>query len=316
MGGKLSIAFGALAIMMGAVLSKGAAPTFSSTASREMRTAAATQPARFRTENGRGLLVITWINGSGPYTFAIDTGAGLNLISQRVVRETGLRVNQTRTTVLSGLTGAQGSSNRAAVIDRMALGEKGNLLPAKQTALIVSLPPSLDGILDPTQAFAPNGYSIDMRNELIEAFDGSLQNRQAPSGGAIVSWIRRTADNRPFVKLGDGRTALLDTGSGFGLAVSDRNAVIVGGRSGGPNAVTKVTKGTTRDIGGGSISSRRVAPTTVSIGELELRGVPTDILFGVQSDAPVLLGRDALLPFKITFDLRRRLIEFDPAGAE
>jgi len=309
MGGKLSIAFGALAIMMGAVLSKGAAPTFSSTASAEARSAASPQPARFRSEKGRGLMVRTWINGSGPYTFAIDTGAGLNLISERVVREAGLRVSKTSTTILSGLTGAQGSSNRAAVIDRMALGESSNLLPAKQTALIVSLPPSLDGILDPTEAYAPNGYSIDMQNELIEAFDGSLQNRQAPLGGAIVSWIRRT-DNRPFVKLRDGRTALLDTGSGFGLAVSDRNAVIVGGRSQGANAVT------TRDLGGGSISSRRVAPTTVSIGELELRGVPTDILSGLERDAPVLLGRDALRPFKITFDLRRRLIEFDPAGSE
>ncbi len=307
MGGKLSIAFGALAIMMGAVLSKGAAPTFSSTAA-EARSAASPQPARFRSEKGRGLLVRTWINGSGPYTFAIDTGAGLNLISERVVREAGLTVSKTSRTLLSGLTGAQGSSNRAAVVDRMALGESNNILPAKQTALIVSLPPSLDGILDPTEAYAPNGYSIDMQNELIEGFDGSLQNRQAPLGGAIVSWIRK-ADNRPFVKLGDGRIALLDTGSSFGLAISDRNAVIVGGMSRGSNTVT------TRDIGGGSISSRRVAPTTVSIGELELRGVPTDILFGVESDAPVLLGRDALRPFKITFDARRRLIEFDPVGA-
>jgi hypothetical protein len=65
-----------------------------------------------------------------------------------------------------------------------------------------------------------------------------------------------------------------------------------------------------RDIGGGSVESRRVASTTISIGELVLRGIPTDVLFGVEDDAPVILGRAALYPFKISFDPRRRLIEF------
>jgi hypothetical protein len=51
-------------------------------------------------------------------------------------------------------------------------------------------------------------------------------------------------------------------------------------------------------------------PTTISIGELVLRGIPTDVLSKVDTDAPVILGRDALYPFKITFDPRRRLIEF------
>jgi len=42
-----------------------------------------------------------------------------------------------------------------------------------------------------------------------------------------------------------------------------------------------------------------------------LRHVPTDILFGVDDDAPVILGRDVLYPFKITFDPQRRLIQFN-----
>jgi hypothetical protein len=307
MGGKLSIAFSALAITMGAVLSTGAAPTFVQGDARQVRAGVSPQPARFRLENGRGLLVRTWINGNGPYIFAIDTGAGLNLIAEHVVHEARLPVNSTQTTIVGGLTGARSSSNRAAVINQMALGDRSNILPSRQTALIVSLPPTLDGILDPTEAYAPYGYSIDIPNELIQAFQGNLQGRQPPPGGAIVPWVRRSDGNRPFVRLQDNRVALLDTGSGFGLAVSDRDALIIGSNHRRTGAVT------TRDIGGGSISSRRVAPTTVSIGELELRGVPTDILFGVEGDAPVILGLDALRPFKITFDPRRRLIEFEPA---
>ncbi|HXL81856.1 MAG TPA: hypothetical protein VN951_13345, partial [Pyrinomonadaceae bacterium] len=63
-------------------------------------------------------------------------------------------------------------------------------------------------------------------------------------------------------------------------------------------------------LGGGTINARRVAPTTISIGELVLRGIPTDILSGVAVDAPIILGRDALYPFKISFDPRRKLITF------
>lgn len=96
----------------------------------------------------------------------------------------------------------------------------------------------------------------------------------------------------------------MDTGSRFGLAVSERNAVIIG-----RNRASENTEGI-RDIGGGTIFSRRVSSSTISIGELVLRGIPTDILSDVEDDAPVILGRDALYPFKITFDPRRRLIEF------
>jgi len=313
MGGKLSIAFSALAIMMGAALYTGAAPLVSIVLSIAPPVVTEVSPnpplavpARFRVDRELGLLVETWVNGAGPFVFAIDTGAGTNLISERCVREARLPINTIRTTLIGGLTGLRGSTNRAAVIDSMALGGRNNLLPSKQSALIVSLPGAIDGILDPTAAYAPIGYSIDFPGEVIQAFDGSLQGREPPRSGDIVAWVRRAGGNQPFVKLQDGRAALVDTGSKFGLAVSGRDAVIVGANGRSSSVVT-------RDIGGGSISSRRVAPTTVSIGELELRSVPTDILLGVEAKAPVILGRDALRPFKITFDPRRRLIEFEPS---
>jgi len=146
-----------------------------------------------------------------------------------------------------------------------------------------------------------------MPNRSIEAVDVSGNSSTLPGAnreGAIVPWLRRGTSDRPFVKLGDGRLALVDTGSRFGLAVNSRDAVIVGSRG------NRNQNQGTRDIAGGNVNSRRVAPTTVSIGELVLRSVPTDILFGIEDDAPVILGRDLLYPFKITFDPRKRLIEF------
>lgn len=310
---KLSIALSALAGMGWAVPNAGAAHLVSRPVARpvarEVRSVAALPlPARFRLQKQSGLLLSVWLNGSGPYIFAIDTGAGLNVITENVAGEARLPFRIVRSTVMGGLTAATISSNREAVISQMALGDRGNTLPSQKTALIVpSLSPGIDGILDPTETYAPFGYSIDISNERIEAVDThwvSSQSRQLITDGAVVPWLRLGGSNRPFVRLGDGRVALVDTGSGFGLAVSERNAVIIGSNRGRRDSQS------TRDIGGGTIFSRRVFPSTITIGELVLRGIPTDILSQVEDDAPVILGRDALYPFKITFDPRRRLIEF------
>lgn len=309
---KLSIALSALAAMVWAVPNAGAAQFTSKAVARESRSVTKLPlPARFRLQRESGLLLRVWLNGSGPYIFAVDTGAGLNVITERVAGEARLPVRTVRPTIMGGLTAARISSNREAVINQLALGDRGNTLPSQKTALIVpSLAPGIDGILDPTDTYSPFGYSIDISNELIGALDTNATNAirsrtmQPAIEGAVVPWLRVGESNRPFVRLGDGRIALVDTGSGFGLAVSERNAVIVGSNRGRGN-----TEGI-RDIGGGTIFSRRVSPSTISIGELVLRGIPTDILFQVEDDAPVILGRDALYPFKITFDPRRRLIEF------
>jgi len=305
---KLFIASGALAAIVWAAPMVGAAHYIAQPVANESR-AIAGQPlaARFRVEKDRGLLLRIWINGSGPYLFALDTGAGMNVIAQRVVTEIRLSTKVAPSTYVGGLTSSRIVSNREAIINQMAVGERGNALPSSQTALIVSnLPPDIDGILDPTQAYAPLGYSIDLPNEQIEALGADGIRAPAPQGpeGAVVSWIRKADDTRPFVRLGDGRLALVDTGSSFGLAVNERNAVIVGNNREDGNNVGS------RDIAGGVIRSRRVSPTTISIGELVLRRIPTDILFGVHEDAPLILGRDALYPFKISFDPRRRLIAF------
>ncbi len=313
---KLFIALGALATIGWAVPSAGTAPFVAGARSRRATVARPAgqlpQPVRFRINKDRGLLLSAWINGRGPFVFALDTGAGMNLITARVVNELQLTTRTTRTTVLGGLSTARTTSNREAVFDQLALGEQRNVFRAANTAVVVaSLAPGIDGILDPTDVYAPFGFAIDLPNQRIEAVDTStngLRRGQLTGEGAVVPWLRLGNSSRPFVRLGDGRLALVDTGSGFGLAVNERNAVIVGTRN------DKRTVEAGRDIAGGTIKSRRVSPTTISIGELVLRRVPTDILFGIDDEAPVILGRDALYPFKITFDPQKRLIEFVTAG--
>jgi hypothetical protein len=262
-------------------------------------------PVSFRLKRDRGLLVDTWVNGSGPYAFAIDTGAGGTIISTRVAAELHIAMQAGRTVSLAGLSGREIDAHEA-VVKSLAVGQAENLLPANHSVIVGSgLPNDVDGILDPTEAFAPFGYVIDFPHHELTAFDSTLHPlsiSNPPAEGAVVHWLTQAGNRRPFVRLDDGRLVLLDTGSAFGLAISDRSA-----------AADERAPARTTDIGGGSVSSRRVRPTNVSIGTLTLRSVPTDILNGADKGAPALLGRDALYPFKMVFDPVHKLIAISPA---
>jgi hypothetical protein len=201
---------------------------------------------------------------------------------------------------MSGIT----VSAREARLQSLAIGDRENLLPGKLDVVVTGgLPADIDGVLDPTEAFAPLGYTIDIPRNQISAFDPRdmpLNVNRQPDGGAVVPWLRDSQSRRPFVQLDNGDRALIDTGSSLGLAVRDTSV----GRANNGASI--------RDIGGGIISTRRVRPTTVAIGSLALQNVPTDLVSGIESDAPVLLGLSALRPFRISFDPVHRLIEIAP----
>jgi hypothetical protein len=271
-------------------------------------------PARFREVEGRGLLAKVWINNSGPYSFAIDTGAGASIISKRVAAEARIALAGARSVSLSGLSGVQGAEGREASHASLAIGTRENLLPARGLVIVTdALPPDLDGVLDPTESYWPLGYTIDLPNDTISAFDPRatpLRGLAEPPGGAIVQWFFDGTSRRPFVALDAGRRALLDTGSGFGLAVSEQSA-----RSFGILSARGRERAGVTDLGRGRVNARRVEPVTIQIGSLVLRRVPTDLLAGAASGAPVLLGRDALRPFEISFDPLNRLIRLRPGDA-
>jgi predicted aspartyl protease len=256
---------------------------------------------RFREVSGRGLLANVWINSAGPFTFAIDTGAGATLVSSRLAAEIGLESRTGRS--ISGLSGTAANASEAR-IRSLALGDRDNLLPGKLDVVVTTaLPRDLDGVIDPTEAFSPLGFIIDIPRNELSAFDPRetpIRINNQPQDGAVVPWLRESQGRRPFVQLDNGDRALIDTGSSLGLAIRDASA-----RSANDGEYV-------RDIGGGRISARRVRPSTVAIGALALRNVPTDLVSGIESDAPVLLGLGALRPFRLSFDPVHRLIEIAP----
>jgi hypothetical protein len=301
---KLALALGISFLNAWAVPLAGAAHISSS---QHVQTVSpALRPIRFRDEAGAGLVVNGWINGAGPFAFAIDTGADVSIVSSRVAQSAGLSVTKSKRPIVAGLSNAPIAASEEAFAKDLSIGSRDNTVPERPLlAVVPSLPGGIDGILNPSDVFGSLAYSIDLPNRQLLVFDSrtnGLEASRQPQDGAVVRWIREAGSNRPFVKLGDGRLALVDTGSGFGLAVRE------GASSNGRNHTRR-----TGDLGGGDVQSRELGPTTVSIGPLVLENIPTQSLLGVPASTPVILGRRALHPFKITFDPVARLIAIEPA---
>ncbi|HEX8722122.1 MAG TPA: aspartyl protease family protein [Pyrinomonadaceae bacterium] len=271
-------------------------------------------PVGFRESGSRGLLVRAWVNGAGPFDFVIDTGAGATLISQRAAGAARVEVEEGgRGIRLGGLSGASAGGAQKAFVRTLALGSRENVTPARGLFVVApGLPSGIDGVLDPSEAFGTLGFRIDIPAGELSFFDPRAQPLRVadtPRDGAVVPWLTEGGARRPFVMLTEGRRALLDTGSGFGLALDEAAARSLG---------VLVTEGRhrrgARDIAGGEVPARRVRAATVSVGPLVLRGVPTDLLLRAEKGAPVILGRDALRSFRLSFDPVNRLIMLDPRG--
>src|SRR5215204_7644943 len=77
----------------------------------------------FRESDGHGLLVRTWVNGAGPFTFALDTGAGATLLSSRAAAAARVQVEAGgRGIEMGGLSGARARGAQKAFVRTLALG--------------------------------------------------------------------------------------------------------------------------------------------------------------------------------------------------
>jgi predicted aspartyl protease len=256
--------------------------------------------------------VRAWVNGEGPFEFAVDTGAGATILSPRVAGEARVEVEAGgRGIEVGGLSGQTVRGAQRAFPRSVAVGFSENVLPGRGLVIVApGLPGDVDGVLDPVESYSPHGFVVDLPGGELRAFDPRatpVRQADAPSGGAVVRWLTDGGSRRPYVMLAEGRRALLDTGSGFGLAVDESAARALGIIPSGGGR-----RDSARDLAGGQITSQRVRAATVSVGPLVLRRVPTDLLLRAEKGAPVILGRDALRPFRLTFDPLHRLIMLDP----
>lgn len=255
-------------------------------------------------EDERGLMTRVWVNGAGPFLFAIDTGAGVTVVSPKVAAEAGLTAG--RAVSIAGLSGRVTVARETGQAE-LAAGDSGNRLPTASSLTISGgLPARVDGLLDPAVALWPLGFELNFNDGWLRAFDPAfspVRRDAVPEGGAVTTWLMRGESRRPFVALGSGSRALIDTGSTFGFAVDAKAA-----RAFGIEDAGLVKGAAVADIGGGAVTVRRSRVPRVMLGGMLLENVPADVLTGVERGTPILLGRDVLRPFVIAFDPRSRLI--------
>ena len=80
-------------------------------------------PARLRESEGRGLIVRAWVNGAGPFDFAVDTGAGATILSPRVAGEARVEVEAGAGGIeVGGLSGQSVRGGRKAFLRSLAVG--------------------------------------------------------------------------------------------------------------------------------------------------------------------------------------------------
>lgn len=295
-----------ITILLGVVAMSAAAPSapaFSGNSSQRLEGLVVPSEIPFR-EDERGLITRVWVNGAGPFLFAIDTGAGMTVVSPRVAAEAGLAVG--REVSIAGLSGRLSVAHESGRAE-LAAGDSGNRLPAAPTLTISGgLPARVDGLLDPAVALWPLGFELSLADGTLRAFDpvsSPIRRGAVPEGGAVTTWLMRGESRRPFVALGSGRRALIDTGSRFGLAVGVDAARSFGIEDAGMDRGVIAA-----DIGGGAVTVRRSKVARVMLGGMLLENVPADVLTGAEPGTPILLGRDLLRPFVIAFDPRSRLI--------
>src|SRR5215471_14787197 len=93
------------------------------------------RPVRLREVRGRGLLASVWLNSTGPFTFAVDTGAGTTLISPRVAGASHLKVRSASGRSIAGLSG-RGVAVDEAIIQSLAVGDRDNLFPGSSDGVV------------------------------------------------------------------------------------------------------------------------------------------------------------------------------------
>ena len=157
-------------------------------------------PIRLRDESN-GLLASGWINGAGPFVFAIDTGAGVSLDQPQRGRAGAAAGNKSRRPLVGGFSTSPISSDQETRIAGLRwAGATINVPGGFSAAIVANLPGSIDGVLDPTDVFKPFGYSFDLPNRELHVFDTAtyrLRLNNVPRDGAVVRWV---GSDRPFVR--------------------------------------------------------------------------------------------------------------------
>ena len=253
------------------------------------------------------------INGQGPFSFMVDTGANVSCVSQALADRLDLprgRELQVHTIV--------GKRNRpSVVVDRLDIGERKRR--------------HVQAPVLPMQAFAIDGVlGIDWLKgqRLVMGFAGSTleitRSRHEDSArGRVVVPARRKSGQLTIVDADlNGRdiSAMIDSGSQFSLGNGALRRLI---ERQDPTARSRATKVGLISIAGESFQGEQLYLPFMRLGGLNLGNVPVVFadmpvfrLWNLHETPTIMLGIDLLTQFEtVAVDFGRSAVRFDIADA-
>jgi hypothetical protein len=255
-------------------------------------------------------VVSTWVNGKGPYHFALDTGAGITVLTPEFAKRAGL--------IGSGSMQATGSGGtvkvQQLVLHSVAVGRA---TVNDVAAAIIPLPldftyqgdyGTIDGVLG--YSFLSHfAVTIDMQHNRATLTTPSAYH--TPPGAA--SEVANLSDNTPVVRARvDGINGFfkLDTGDNGWLTLTAPFVAAHGFARRYPGGVPELFEGV-----GGMDRARTVRIRQFIIGGATLRDEPTSLSLtttGMLGGMTGNVGHDILRRFVFTVDYARKRVDFTP----
>lgn len=240
------------------------------------------------------------INGRGPFTLLLDTGASRTVLTPRAAD----RLSEFAYKMDARVRGSQGATQpvtRGVRINTMTLGtltlESFDAMAVDLSKVQAVLGTRIDGILG-YPAFADLLLTIDYPTSSVRVSRGRLP----PVDHQFV--LPLASRSRPVIEVriaDEHRDFLLDSGKASGFSFEDFE------RQKFSSPPATIAMGVA--IGGSyELHAGRLADD-ITLGAITFR---TPVI--EDSDASNLIGVDALKRFSITFDQRNRRVRFEPAG--
>lgn len=262
------------------------------------------------------IMVPVFVNGAGPYSFIVDTGASRSAISPRLAQALGLEPNLEQPVSLRGVTGAE--IVPSVLVDEIRAGEivlRQQRLPAVTPSVFADA----DGILG-VGGLVRMCLHVDFVDQSIE-----ILNHGCPR--ANDNWARARTHLRfgglvtlPARIKGVRVKAIIDTGAERSLGnLPLLQALELQALAGEDQATsTRVYGATSHSTHGNAIETPKIYFGDIAIGDLTVTFGDFDVfrLWNFDQEPAILLGMDVLGTVDaLMIDYRRQELRILPKGS-
>jgi predicted aspartyl protease len=245
-------------------------------------------------------LIEATINGRGPFTMVLDTGASQTVVTPRVanaLKEDTRRVNM----YAEGSQGKRQDVDRVLTVRTLTIGSvelRGfDAITLDLSRIQATLGSNVDGILG-APAFKDVLLTIDYPNAAVRVAKGELP---APDGQRVLSLA---ADDKPMIDVrvgGKRRRFLLDTGKAGAFSVQNFD------KQEFANPPATIAQGIA--IGGSYVMRAGRLASDITLGDITFKHPVVE-----SSDASDLIGAEALKTFVVVLDMGHRRVSFIGGG--